>query len=60
MRLYVLDKRQFVTVFIIYFICLFLISLIGIAGPHIIHSIDYKIDNLGKSLVNLYIIKYLF
>jgi hypothetical protein len=60
MRLYVLHKRQFVSVFILFFICLFLTILIGIAGPSVIQTIDYKSENPGKQLVKIDLIPYLF
>ena len=52
MRLYGLHKRQFVVIFIIFFICLFSMILIGIAGPSIIQSIGYKTENPPERLVN--------
>lgn len=52
MRLYILNKRQFVIVFILFFLCLFLLTFIGIIGPSVIRSMDYKIENHGKQLVN--------
>jgi len=51
MRLYTLHKREFVIVFVVFFLCLFLTILIGIAGPSSIQSIDYKFENLPKQLV---------
>lgn len=53
MRLYSLHKRQFVTVFILFFLCLFITIFIGIVGPSIIQSIDYKFKNPAKQLVKL-------
>jgi hypothetical protein len=42
MRLYSLHKRQFVGIFVLFFLGLFLTLFIGIAGPTVIQSIDYK------------------
>jgi hypothetical protein len=53
MRLYSLHKRQFVVVFILFFIGLFITILIGIAGPSVIQMIDFKTKNPPKQLVNL-------
>ncbi len=53
MRLYALHKRQFVAVFVLFFICLFLAILIGIIGPSVIQSIDYKSENPATQLVNI-------
>jgi hypothetical protein len=52
MRLYALHKRQFVAVFAVFFICLFVTILIGIAGPSVIQSNIYKPENPQKQLVN--------
>ena len=52
MRLYALHKRQFVAVFAIFFICLFITILIGFAGPSIILSINYKTEDKPNHLVN--------
>jgi hypothetical protein len=52
MRLYALHKRQFVGVFAVFFICLFLTLLIGIAGPSVIQSNDYPPVALQKPIVN--------
>jgi hypothetical protein len=52
MRLYALHKRQFVGVFAVFFICLFITLLIGIAGPSAIKSNNYKPDTSPKQLVN--------
>ena len=52
MRLYALHKRQFVGVFAVFFICLFTTLLIGIAGPSVIQSNDYKPETQSKSIVN--------
>ncbi|KAK0059121.1 transmembrane protein 181 [Biomphalaria pfeifferi] len=38
MRLYSLNKRQFVLVFVTFFVCFLISVLVGIAGPHIIDS----------------------
>lgn len=38
MRLYALNKRQFVLVFVIFFTCFGISSLIGVAGPPIINT----------------------
>ncbi|BFZ09816.1 hypothetical protein BsWGS_12855 [Bradybaena similaris] len=38
MRLYSLNKRQFVLVFVTFFVCFLVCVLVGIAGPHIIDS----------------------
>ncbi len=51
MRLYALNKRQVVVVFLLFFICLFINILIGIVGPSVIQSIEYKSENLAKQLV---------
>ncbi len=53
MRLYALHKRQFVAVFVLFFICLFLAISIGIIGPSVIQSIDYKSENPATQLVNI-------
>ncbi|CAF1444022.1 unnamed protein product [Adineta steineri] len=54
MRLYALHKRQFVAVFVLFFICLFIAVLIGIIGPSVIQSIDYKSENPAKQLSGPY------
>ncbi|CAM4748875.1 unnamed protein product [Rotaria magnacalcarata] len=54
MRLYALHKRQFVAVFVLFFICLFVTILIGIGGPSIIQSIDYKTDSQPKQISGPY------
>jgi len=61
MRLYALNKRQVVVVFLLFFICLFINILIGIVGPSVIQSIDYKSENPATQLVNIIflIFKYL-
>lgn len=51
MRLYTLHKRQFVAVFVLFFICLFVTILIGIAGPSIIQSINYMSESQPKQIV---------
>ncbi|CAF1074573.1 unnamed protein product [Rotaria sp. Silwood1] len=57
MRLYALHKRQFVAVFVLFFICLFITILIGIAGPSTIHSTDYEFNNQQKQISGPYEIK---
>ena len=52
MRLYALHKRQFVAVFVLFFICLFITILIGIAGPSIIQSVSYTSESHAKVIVN--------
>jgi len=52
MRLYALHKRQFVAVFAVFFICLFVTILIGIAGPSVIQSDIYQPENPQKLIVN--------
>jgi hypothetical protein len=52
MRLYALHKRQFVAVFVLFFICLFVTILIGIAGPSVMQSNDYKAESEQNRLVN--------
>lgn len=52
MRLYALHKRQFVAVFAVFFICLFITILIGIAGPSVIQSDKYQTENPQKQIVN--------
>jgi hypothetical protein len=52
MRLYALHKRQFVGVFAVFFICLFITLLIGIAGPTVIESSNYQPDTQPKQIVN--------
>jgi hypothetical protein len=52
MRLYALHKRQFVAVFVLFFICLFVTTLIGIAGPAVMQSNDYKAESEQNRLVN--------
>jgi hypothetical protein len=52
MRLYALHKRQFVAVFAVFFICLLITLLIGIAGPSVIQSNNYQAENQQKSIVN--------
>ncbi len=52
MRLYALHKRQFVGVFAVFFICLFLTLLIGIAGPSVIQSNNYQPEAPQKPIVN--------
>ena len=59
MRLYGLHKRQFAVIFILFFIGLFLIILIGIAGPSIIQSINYKIENPPKTISKLNSLTYI-
>ncbi|CAF2430222.1 unnamed protein product [Rotaria sp. Silwood2] len=54
MRLYALHKRQFVAVFVLFFICLFITILIGIAGPSIIQSSDYKPEDQQKQISGPY------
>jgi len=53
MRLYALHKRQFVGVFAVFFICLFITLLIGIAGPSAIQSKNYQPETEPKQIVNL-------
>ncbi|XP_052243617.1 transmembrane protein 181-like isoform X5 [Dreissena polymorpha] len=48
MRLYSLNKRQFVMVFVIFFICFGITVLIGIAGPPIIETETYNLSSLGQ------------
>jgi hypothetical protein len=57
MRLYALHKRQFVAVFASFFICLFITILIGIAGPSVIQTNDYKPENQPIRLVQKIILK---
>jgi hypothetical protein len=52
MRLYALHKRQFVGVFAVFFICLFITLLIGIAGPSVIQSKNYQPETEPKQIVN--------
>lgn len=52
MRLYALHKRQFVAVFAVFFICLFIAILIGIAGPSIIQSTMAPIESPSQQLVD--------
>lgn len=52
MRLYALHKRQFVAVFVVFFLCLFFTLLIGIAGPSVIQSNEYHPDTPPKQIVN--------
>ncbi|CAF0928920.1 unnamed protein product [Rotaria sordida] len=55
MRLYALHKRQFVAVFVLFFICLFITILIGIAGPSvIIQSSYYKSEDQQKQISGPY------
>jgi len=54
MRLYALHKRQFVGVFVVFLICLFITILIGLAGPSVIESIDYTSENPSPSLSGPY------
>ncbi|XP_041355205.1 transmembrane protein 181-like isoform X2 [Gigantopelta aegis] len=39
MRLYALNKRQFVLVFIVFFMCFGISVLVGVAGPHIVETV---------------------
>jgi hypothetical protein len=52
MRLYALHKRQFVAVFAVFFICLFITILIGIIGPRVIQSDNYKPKDPPEEIVN--------
>lgn len=54
MRLYALHKRQFVAVFAVFFICLFIAILIGIAGPSIIQSTMAPIESPAQQLSGPY------
>ncbi|CAF2628240.1 unnamed protein product [Rotaria sp. Silwood2] len=54
MRLYTLYKRQFFVVFVLFFICLFIIILITTVGPSVIQLIDYKSKNLTEQLFDPY------
>lgn len=51
MRLYALHKRQFVAVFVVFFICLFFTLLIGIVGPSAIRSKQYDPETTPKQIV---------
>lgn len=51
MRLYALHKRQFVAVFVLFFIGLFIAILIGIIGPSVIQTTVYKAETPTKELV---------
>jgi predicted PurR-regulated permease PerM len=57
MRLYALHKRQFVGVFAVFFICLFITLLIGIAGPTVIESSNYQPDTQPKQISGPYVLK---
>ncbi|XP_053397085.1 transmembrane protein 181-like [Mercenaria mercenaria] len=48
MRLYSLNKRQFVMVFFIFFICFGITVLIGIAGPPIISTVTHNLSALTQ------------
>lgn len=53
MRLYVLQKRQFMGVFALFFGCLFLMTLIRMSGPSAIQSTAYKpVDSLKSSVLD--------
>lgn len=52
MRLYSLHKRQFVGVFVVFFLCLSLTLLIGIAGPSVIQSTEYRPKDPPKQIVS--------
>lgn len=52
MRLYSLHKRQFVGVFVVFFFCLILTLFIGIAGPSVIQSNEYRPKDPPKQIVN--------
>ncbi|CAF0847843.1 unnamed protein product [Adineta ricciae] len=54
MRLYALHKRQFVAVFVLFFICLFVAILIGIIGPSVIQTTVYKSETPTKALSTPY------
>ncbi|CAF4037706.1 unnamed protein product [Adineta steineri] len=57
MRLYALHKRQIVAVFALFFICLLITTLIGIAGPSVIQPNNYKLENPQKQLSGPYKLK---
>ncbi|CAF1243662.1 unnamed protein product [Adineta ricciae] len=54
MRLYALHKRQFVAVFVLFFICLSVAILIGIVGPSVIQTTTYKSETPSKELSTPY------
>ncbi|XP_052089158.1 transmembrane protein 181-like [Mytilus californianus] len=47
MRLYALNKRQFVLVFVTFFICFGISLLIGVAGPPIIETVSQNGSSFG-------------
>ncbi|CAH1799818.1 unnamed protein product, partial [Owenia fusiformis] len=48
MRLYALSKRQFVLVFVTFFVCFGVSILIGLAGPPILQSVQFNATSLPK------------
>nr|XP_002734424.1 PREDICTED: transmembrane protein 181-like [Saccoglossus kowalevskii] len=53
MRLYTLTKRQFVMVFVGFFLCFFITVLIGIAGPPLVESYEQNASQLVPEPENL-------
>ncbi|XP_022290113.2 transmembrane protein 181-like isoform X1 [Crassostrea virginica] len=49
MRLYALSKRQFVMVYIVFFICFGISVLVGVAGPPIIETVSQNSSALPNS-----------
>ncbi|XP_052810740.1 transmembrane protein 181-like isoform X2 [Mya arenaria] len=53
MRLYSLNKRQFVMVFVTFLMCFGITVLIGIAGPPIIETVSYNLSAMTQGDPNI-------